>query len=544
MTRRGSELAVFLLLAVSASGAAAQTWSPRLERRVLEALDLEQAEAFAAGVEPSEIVLADGRTLEELLAQAAAKTSVSLVYTPLDPCLLVRTAGAAGGALTPGAARAFRVRGNLREQGGAIGGCGVPAEARALAVGVRAVARGKGSLQLGPGLPPNNGLPALEYAAAGNATGPALLELCSEEDCTADFQARANGATAHLVVSVVGYFAPLAVVGGPQGDPGPPGPQGPSGPPGRPGAPGASCTVSTSAAGEATLTCPDGSSVSWELAPGRSFRLRVPEFEIAPLQEITYRSFFRTPNTAPVGIKEFLSEMAPVVQDMVLYTIADGHQPISGVNCDVWQITRGRWLYTAHSPSDHLEFPSDDGTGRPLGLEIAPNTLLLLRIHMYNATGTKVVASGTLDAVAHDMGVEYTRTNTYATYNNGIDIPAGATGDVESQSCDVPAGLKFWRLSTHTHKRAIHTEIKDGASVVFSSSDWENPGAATFSAPSFLTFSSGKLTYACTYDNPTGNTIFDGPSSVTDELCNALAYFFPAPSGALFCFDGFGPFPI
>ena len=225
-----------VLVPVLSRAVAAQQPSPRLERRVLEALDEEQAAAFAAGVPASEIVLADGLTLDALLVQAAAEASAPLAYTPLDSCLLVRTAGSVAGALRAGETRPFAARGNLSGQGGAIGGCGVPPEARALAVTIRVVPRGRGSLQLGPGGQPISGLAVLEYAGPGPLSGPSILEL--RADGATDFQARANGAAAHLLVSVAGYFAPLAVTEGRRGEPGPAGPKGDPGSPGPPGAPG------------------------------------------------------------------------------------------------------------------------------------------------------------------------------------------------------------------------------------------------------------------------------------------------------------------
>lgn len=231
---RTTWLALLLAIVLCAAGAA-QPPSPGWERRVLAALDARQAAAFAAGAPATEIVLADGRTLAELLAQAAAEVATPMTFTALDPCLLARTVGAAEDALRAGETRSFRVRGNLSAQGGAIAGCGVPGEARALAVAVRAVPRGKGSLRIGPAGGALEGLPLLEYAGPGPLSGQAIVVLCQGDDCVADLQARANGAALHLVVNVVGYFAPLVVAEGPKGEPGPPGPAGPGGSPGPPG---------------------------------------------------------------------------------------------------------------------------------------------------------------------------------------------------------------------------------------------------------------------------------------------------------------------
>src|SRR5688500_6863254 len=104
------------LVPVLSGAVAAQEPSPRLQRRVLEALDEEQAAAFAAGAPASEIVLTDGSTLAELLEHAAAEANAPLAFTPLDSCLIVRTAGSEAGALQPGETRAFLARGNLSAQ--------------------------------------------------------------------------------------------------------------------------------------------------------------------------------------------------------------------------------------------------------------------------------------------------------------------------------------------------------------------------------------------------------------------------------------------
>jgi hypothetical protein len=92
------------------------------------------------------------------------------------------------------------------------------------------------------------------------------------------------------------------------------------------------------------------------------------------------------------------------------------------------------------------------------------------------------------------------------------------------------------------NKQAVLTAVKDGTpastDIVFTSTDWELPGAATFTAPDFRSFATGSLTYECTYDNPTNRTITSGPSEATDEQCVAVGYFFPATDYRL-CLDNF-----
>lgn len=527
-------LATLGALVGTAAVQAQQTWSPRLERQVLEALDEQQAEAFAAGADPAAITFADGGTLAELIARAAAEAAAPLGYTPLDPCVLVRTARSPAGLLTPSEPRSFLARGRLGSQGGTRGGCGVPAEARAIAVVVRAAPRGKGSLQLWPAGGPKPGLPVVEYAGPGNVTATALLELCQGDGCEADFQARALGASSHLTVSVVGYLAPLELA---QGDPGPPGARGPAGPPGPPGG---ACSVTTSG-DEATLTCPDGSTVSWPLSPApatvRSFQVVTPEIEVEAGQEIKICYYFRTPNTETVGIKRWASQMPGVVHDLMLVATpgTDKEAPgtVSSSNCFLGTNAASQVIFAAYTPSAELALPGDDGTGKPLANELGPSTPAFLMLHFFNPTSEAMKVKVILDAQSLAPGVAYTRSGTLLHHNLEISIPPGATGDVESQTVEAPPGIKFWRLSTHAHKQAVHTEIKDGASVVFASDDWENPGASTFGPPGFHTFSSGDLTTACTYDNLFGDnsarTITSGESEATEERCLGLGFFFPAP---------------
>jgi hypothetical protein len=119
------------------------------------------------------------------------------------------------------------------------------------------------------------------------------------------------------------------------------------------------------------------------------------------------------------------------------------------------------------------------------------------------------------------------------TYNDDISIPPGATNFVVSASCPVPAGVKFWSMSTHSHKQSIETQVMDGSSMIFTSTDWEHPGAQVWAQTPFYTFSATNLTWSCTYDNTGSNaaiTVKSGPSAQTNEMCMATGYFFPATS--------------
>ena len=153
------------------------------------------------------------------------------------------------------------------------------------------------------------------------------------------------------------------------------------------------------------------------------------------------------------------------------------------------------------------------------------------QLHYLNATDQPIAAHMDLKAYALPAGVAYTQTDAYVTYNNDISIPPHATGVKVTASCALPTGVKFWTVSTHSHKQSVATRVADGTSDIFNSADWEHPGSKNWMATPFYTFGAPKLTWECTYDNTgdnANNTVVAGPSAVTNEMCMATGYFFPS----------------
>ena len=278
--------------------------------------------------------------------------------------------------------------------------------------------------------------------------------------------------------------------------------------------------------------------------PRPILEITTPDVEIDPGQEISYCYFFRTSNLQTVAVKKWKSSMASVIHDATVYTtFSDLQFPGSlTVGCTGLQNSSVQnvphWLYAADAASTELPFPTDDGTGKPVALELPANKPGYVILHYLNSTGAKVSGHFRLFAETLDDGVAYTPTNTYISYDGDISIPSGAIGHVESQNCAVPAGVSFWYLSTHTHKQGTETRLLDGTSVLLDSFDWEHPLAETRSAPPFLEFVSNVLKTDCNYENPTNRTITAGDSTQTDEQCVSVGYFFPTAVPKV-CFNGF-----
>jgi hypothetical protein len=270
--------------------------------------------------------------------------------------------------------------------------------------------------------------------------------------------------------------------------------------------------------------------------PARGFQLKSPEITINPYEEVTYCWYFKTPNTEQYSIKKWTSHMSGGSHHLILFFTNSLSQPegtVSADNCGFGGVGNvGQWVYAAQNIDQELALPSDDGTGKPLGMDVKAGQTGFLQLHYYNSGEETLHVHAVINAEAHEANVDATKTFAYVTFNGNIDIPAGAVypqpGTVATNTCDIPSGSKVWLMSTHAHKHAIHTEVRNGSEVVFESDDWEHPGAKAWMSSPFYSFSTGKLTYECHYNNPDGPRIQTGDSAAKDEMCMASGYIFPA----------------
>ncbi|MEO8702267.1 MAG: hypothetical protein ABI867_19640 [Kofleriaceae bacterium] len=280
--------------------------------------------------------------------------------------------------------------------------------------------------------------------------------------------------------------------------------------------------------------------------PANGFRIVSPDIVINPGEEITYCYYFRTPNTVPMAIHKWKSSMTPGSHHMIMFTTSSdaGTPGTTSADCEGFGTQGGGtvWTFAASQPEVEVALPTDDGEGKPLAQDIPPNTPAFFQMHYQNASNDPLTVHVQLDAEALESTVAYTKTAAFITYQPTINIPPGAQDLPVSATCNVPAGAKFWLMSTHAHQQAVKTEVKDASATVFSSTDWAHPGEVTFMEPStYFSFASNKITYTCTYTNPTNRTITQGQSARTDEMCMATGYFFPA-SRPLFCLGNQGAF--
>jgi hypothetical protein len=269
--------------------------------------------------------------------------------------------------------------------------------------------------------------------------------------------------------------------------------------------------------------------------PTTGFQIFTPYVQIKAGQEITYRYFTHFKGAAEVGVKRWQSKMTPGSHHVIMYftknslgadgTIEPGSCNGNGNNPTQVPV----WTYSAQSVDAEAPMPAG------VGMTVPANQKMCIEMHYLNASDRDLQARSTINGETYAAGQAYQKAAAFITYNVDISIPPNKSASA-SDSCPVDPAAKFFLLSTHAHKQAKLTTIKNGSATVFQSDNWEHPGGAAFTAP-FFTFSSGKLDIQCDYVNPTNNLIMTGPSAQTDEMCMAVGYYFPS-TGTRFCTRG------
>ena len=267
------------------------------------------------------------------------------------------------------------------------------------------------------------------------------------------------------------------------------------------------------------------------------FMIKTPDITVAPGDERTYCYYTTMDLDRDVGVKRWVSHMTEGSHHMIVYFTDQAEKPDgtideacggfgggSGVNIPIW-------TYSAQNVDADMKIPAG------VGMKVGKNQPMYIQMHYLNATEQDLKVHVELTAETYEENETYIPAAAYVTYNTEINLKDGETKTFGG-TCAIPADAKFFTLSTHAHKQATHTQVEDGASMVFESDDWEHPGATDWLNDNY-TFATNSLTYSCTYTNNSGHLITEGPSAQTDEMCMAVGYFFPAPNGPKFCLNSF-----
>jgi len=293
----------------------------------------------------------------------------------------------------------------------------------------------------------------------------------------------------------------------------------------------------TAPAGPAGHTAP--SSNNPPRPPDVGVQFSPPVRVVMPGEQFYECYFTSLPSDVDIGTRRLASWMTTGSHHLVVYTTNKPTQP-DGTFADCPDERVGSredppvWLYATQQHESEFRTPS--GVAIPL----KAHQPLIFNMHYLNTTSSAMNMKVWLN-VEYETAA-FQKAGSYVTFDTQIAVPPNAT-QVVSGNCNVPEGAKFFAMSTHSHAHTVYADAvkwragQPGDSLV-KTTDWAHAAMVRWAVPPYMTFAPGEqLHYECKYMNTTTVTVGVGNSSLTDEMCMAIGYYFPAAEGGTFCED-------
>jgi hypothetical protein len=270
--------------------------------------------------------------------------------------------------------------------------------------------------------------------------------------------------------------------------------------------------------------------------PGENvYSIAVPDFTLQPGDEKFYCYYTTLPVAADTGVSSYASTMTPGSHHMILFFMPQPTEP-DGTLTECQSFGTGSSLtsipifaYATQEPESTQLMP--DG----VGVALAANQPVMVNMHYFNVTDQPITASVHIDVHTYAPEVTFTPAHAFVTFASKIDIPPNSAGSAGG-TCATPADANFIFMSTHSHRYTTDAQVLDGGDVVVDTTDWAHATIEKWLAPPYRQFASGALTYRCDYYNATSATVTVGESALTNEMCMAAGYFFPADRD-IYCLD-------
>jgi hypothetical protein len=275
---------------------------------------------------------------------------------------------------------------------------------------------------------------------------------------------------------------------------------------------------------------------------GDKYSLRYGPITVAPGMEDTQCVKLRLSNTAAIKVHQMRNILSGGSHHLIVYKDDDPAsvetptpypcQPFTGALNLTGMVAP---VMITQKAEDALTLPDR------VAYTFAPNQMIRIEMHYLNSSDTPLEVSATSEFYAVPGSEIDHEANILFIGTPDINIPAGATMDVQTYftpsraQLDL-AGAKFFAITGHTHKHGLSVAVSTATSStgtrtsVYAPSpfEWSEPETTVhrpeFSVPDGL--QSG-FDIKCSYHNTSNTTVRFGESA-NDEMCFFWAYYYPS----------------
>jgi hypothetical protein len=156
---------------------------------------------------------------------------------------------------------------------------------------------------------------------------------------------------------------------------------------------------------------------------------------------------------------------------------------------------------------------------------------LRLMVHLLNAT-TDIVHVQPTRFSAHFVAADQVQYKAAGVFLNnlGLSVPPGQSS--VTKSAMIPSDIKLLGAVSHMHSHGVgFTSSTGDGRKIYESTTWAEPQAESFDPPMQITGGT-TITWTCSFQNDTAQTLTFGQSAATNEMCIFNGVYYPSPDGS------------
>ena len=246
--------------------------------------------------------------------------------------------------------------------------------------------------------------------------------------------------------------------------------------------------------------------------------LAMDTFTVPSNGEVYKCQDFANPWGKQVDIKTYVLDMAAGSHHMfAFYKSGATNGPVG--DCPSGGLEFGPFTFTSQQHEISQTYPATVGATIPQG------TGFTLMVHYLNTSQAPVDSHVVLTmAIAKPAAVTQHAGVLYLDNTSMIVAPGVSTS---TKSYTLPQDVQILSTWSHMHQQATRfISSASSGETLFTTTEWAEPPAKPYSPP--LALKSGtSITWSCTYDNVTNQTLTFGQSAKTNVMCISLSVFYP-----------------
>lgn len=194
-------------------------------------------------------------------------------------------------------------------------------------------------------------------------------------------------------------------------------------------------------------------------------------------------------------------------------------------------------LHAAQTPDAVSQYPAG------MAAKLQGSQGVRLQVHYLNTTSNPLNVDANVKLTTVDAST-VTKWVAQLYFNRvGLSVPPGPSVSVTT-TCTIPqtyGPIGLLGGVSHMHRRATHFVASTSTGVnLYETDQWDEPVPNEYNPPVALN-PGDKITWTCTYNNNTGQTLTFGDSASVNEMCIFTGRFYSSPTGQDMECQAYGP---